>query len=116
MINVFFNGLYPGHLSMQKQFYAVYLRPLRPDFATTMSSEELSIMQQHVAYWTEKLQQGKVYAFGPVMDPQAIYGLGVVAVETEQELQEFIANDPAGKINHYEYYPMRAVVPEIVQS
>lgn len=99
---------------MEKQYFAVYLRPLRPDFAMTMSADEMAIMQQHVAYWTEKMNQGKVYAFGPVMDPQSIYGLGIVAVESEEELQEFIANDPVGTINKYEYFPMRAVVPEIV--
>jgi uncharacterized protein len=98
---------------MEKQFYAVYLNPSRPDFATTMTESERAVMMQHVAYWTEKMKQGKVYAFGPVMDPNEIYGLGVVAVANEQELKEFIENDPAGKINRYEFYPMRAVVPEI---
>ena len=98
---------------MNKQFYAVYLRPLRSDFATTMSDSEKAVMMQHVAYWTEKLKQGKVYAFGPVMDPKEIYGLGVVAVDNEEELKDFIANDPAGKINRYEYFPMRAVVPDL---
>src|SRR6188508_1041385 len=101
---------------MEKQFYAVYLRPSRPDFATTMTDDELSIMQEHVGYWTEKMKQGKVYAFGPVMDPRAIYGLGIVAVESEEELQEFISNDPAGQINKYEFFPMKAVVPEISVS
>lgn len=99
---------------MEKQFYAVYLNPTRPDFATTMSDDERAIMMQHVGYWTELLKQGKVYAFGPVFDPEVIYGLGVVAVENEQELKDIIANDPAGKINNYEYFPMKAVVPEIV--
>ncbi len=98
---------------MEKQFYAVYLNPCRPDFAMTMTDEERAIMMEHVAYWTEKMNQGKVYAFGPVMDPKAIYGLGVVAVTNEDELKDFIANDPAGKINNYEYYPMRAVVPAL---
>lgn len=98
---------------MEKQFYAVYLRPLRPDFATTMTDKEREIMMQHVGYWTQLLNQGKVYAFGPVMDPKEIYGLGVVAVENEQELKDIIANDPAGKINRYEYFPMKAVVPVI---
>jgi len=98
---------------MDKQFYAVYLNPSRPDFATTMTDNERSIMGQHVAYWTEKLKQGKVYAFGPVIDPKEIYGLGIVAVDSEQELKEIIANDPAGKINRYEYFPMKAVVPNI---
>lgn len=98
---------------MEKQFYAVYLNPSRPDFATTITDEEKAIMVQHVAYWTEKLKQGKVYAFGPVMDPKEIYGLGVVAVDNEQELKDIIASDPAGKINKYVYFPMRAVVPDI---
>jgi uncharacterized protein len=98
---------------MEKQFYAVYLRPSRSDFAMTMTEGERSVMMQHVAYWTEKMKQGKVYAFGPVMDPKEIYGLGVVAVSDEHELKDFIANDPAGKINRYEYFPMKAVVPDI---
>ena len=77
----------------------------------TMTAEEREIMMLHVAYWTEKMNQGKVFAFGPVFEPKEIYGLGVVGVENEQELQDFIANDPAGKINHYEYFPMKAIVP-----
>ncbi len=98
---------------MEKQFFAVYLNPSRSDFATTMTDSERAIMMQHVAYWTEKMKQGKVYAFGPVMDPKEIYGLGIVAVESEEEMKDIIANDPAGKINRYEYFPMRAVVPAI---
>ena len=98
---------------MEKQFYAVYLKPPRPDFALTMSDDEKAIMTKHVAFWREILKQGKVYAYGPVMDPKEIYGLGIVAVANEQELKDIIANDPAGKINRYEYFPMRAVVPEL---
>lgn len=47
------------------------------------------------------------------MDKQyfALYGLGIIAVESEEEVKEFIANDPATQINRYEYYPMMAVVP-----
>ena len=99
---------------MDKQIYAVYLLPSRPDFAMTMTDEERAIMIQHIAYWTKILKQGKVYAFGPVMDPKEPYGLGIVAVDNEQELKDFIANDPAGKINKYEYFQMKAVVPEII--
>jgi uncharacterized protein len=98
---------------MEKLFYAVYLKPLRPDFATTLTDEERAIMIQHIGYWTNLLNKGKVYAYGPVMDPKEVYGLGVVTVESEQELKDILANDPAGKINRYEYYPMKAVVPKI---
>jgi len=97
---------------MEKQYYALYLMPPRPDFAQTMTDEERSIMMQHVGYWTELMNQGKVVAFGPVMDPRIVYGLGIICVENEQEVKDFIVGDPAGKINKYEYYPMRAIVPK----
>lgn len=96
---------------MDKKYFVLHLLPSRPDFAQTMSDEERAIMMQHVAYWTEIMNRGKVLAFGPVLDPKAVYGLGIVAVDSEQEIAEFIANDPASKINRYEYFPMRAIVP-----
>lgn len=98
---------------MEKQFYAVYLNPARPDFAMTMTEGERAIMLQHVNFWTEKMKEGKVIAFGPVMDPKEIYGLGIVSVTNEQELKDLIANDPAGKINTYEYFPMKAIVSPV---
>lgn len=98
---------------MEKLFFVLHLLPCRPDFAMTMTHDERSIMLQHVEYWRKLLNKGKVYAYGPVIDPKGIYGLGIVSVDSEQELKDFIANDPAGKINKYEYFPMKAVVPDI---
>lgn len=98
---------------MDKQYFALYLLPSRPDFAQTMTDDERAIMMQHVGYWTELMQKGKVVVFGPVLDPRSVYGLGIIAVENEQEVIDFIANDPAGKINKYEYHPMRALVPNV---
>lgn len=96
---------------MEKKYFVLHLLPPRPDFAQTMTDDERSIMMEHVTYWTEKMNQGKVLVFGPVFDPKAVYGLGIVAVDDEQEVKDFIAHDPAGKINRYEYFPMRAIVP-----
>lgn len=96
---------------MEKKYFVLHLLPLRPDFAQTMTDEERATMMKHVAYWTEIMNQGKVLAFGPVLDPEAVYGLGIIAVENEQEVKDFIAGDPAGKINTYEYFPMKAIVP-----
>ena len=96
---------------MDKKYYALYLLPSRPDFAQTMTEEERAIMGQHVAYWTEKMDHGKVIAFGPVLDPEGIYGLGIVMVDNEEELNSFIKNDPAGQINQYKFFQMMAVVP-----
>ncbi len=92
-------------------YFALYLLPSRPDFAQTMTAEEHSIMLEHITYWTNLMNQGKVLVFGPVLDPKTIYGLGIVAVDSENEVKELISKDPAAKINKYEYYPMNAVVP-----
>jgi len=96
---------------MNKQYFALKLNPSRPDFAQTMTEEERAIMQQHAAYWREHMNKGNVLVFGPVLDPNAVYGLGIVAVDDEQQVKDFIAGDPANTINSYEYYPMLAVVP-----
>jgi len=97
---------------VNKKFFALRLNPSRADFIQTMTEEEKSIMQQHGAYWRRFMNQGKVIVFGPVLDPKAVYGLGILAVEDEQEVKDFIAGDPANKINSYEYYSMLAVIPE----
>jgi hypothetical protein len=41
-----------------------------------------------------------------------VYGLGIVSAESEDQVKYLIANDPASKINRYEYHPMMALVPE----
>ena len=97
---------------MGKQYFVLHLLPCRPDFATTMNDEERGIMMQHVGYWKDAMSKGRVLVFGPVMDPKAVYGLGIVDVDNETELKTFIENDPAANINTYEYYPMRAIVPQ----
>jgi uncharacterized protein len=96
---------------MNKSYYVLYLIPRRPDFAQTMTPEERTIMMQHIGYWTNLMNQGMVLVFGPVMDPKETYGIGIVVVDNEAQLLEFMNNDPAASINKYEYYPMRAVVP-----
>jgi hypothetical protein len=47
------------------------------------------------------------------MDPISIYGLGIIAVDDELELDDLIANDPAIRINQYEIFPMMAIVPPV---
>ena len=97
---------------MDKKYFVLHLLPSRPDFAQTMTEDERAIMMKHIAYWTAIMNQGKVLAFGPVLDPNEIYGLGIISMDNEQEVKDFIANDPAGQINTYEYFPMMAIVPK----
>ena len=95
---------------MSKLFFALKLIPPRPTFAQDMTDEERSIMQQHVAFWMDLMKQGKVVVFGPVLDPASVYGLGVVEMDND-EVKQVTMDDPAAKINRYEYYPMMAVTP-----
>jgi hypothetical protein len=94
-----------------KQCFYLKLVPNRPTFSIDMTAEERIVMMQHIGYWRGLMDQGFVVAFGPVMDPAAVYGIGIVEVDDEQQVKEFIANDPAATINRYEYYAMRAVLP-----
>lgn len=94
-----------------KKYFVLKLLPNRPDFAQTMTTEERSVMQAHIAYWKPYLEDGTMLIFGPVLDPAATYGMGIIAVDNESQVPDLINNDPASTINKYEYYPMMAVVP-----
>ena len=95
-----------------KKYFVLKLIASRPTFPQDITPEEKVIMQQHVIYWKGLMSQGFVIAFGPVMDPNGVYGLGIVEVDTEEQVNSFVANDPAVQINRYEVYPMMAVVPK----
>ncbi|MGZ6316104.1 MAG: YciI family protein [Anaerolineales bacterium] len=83
----------------------------RPTFHLDMTPEERAIMQRHVAYWSEKATLGIAIVFGPVMDPEGAYGVGVHRVEDEAEMQRLLDQDPANGLLTYEVFPMpRAVV------
>jgi uncharacterized protein YciI len=97
---------------MNKKYYFVRLNPSRPDFAQTLTEEERTIMQAHALYWRGHMKEGKVVVFGPVFDPKGAFGLGIVGVESEEELMGIIDKDPAAVLNTYDYFPMRAILPE----
>ena len=92
--------------------YFLKLNPVRPTFSQDMTNTERAVMMQHVSYWGELTKKGMVTVYGPVFDPKGAYGIGVVEVENDEQLQNLIKNDPATSINSYEYYPMRAVTPK----
>jgi uncharacterized protein len=96
---------------MEKKIFVIHLLPPRPNFAQSMTEEERNIMQRHSAYWRDLMAKGTVIVFGPVMHPNGFYGLGIVEVDSEDDLKTFMANDPANSLSRYEYFPMRAVLP-----
>jgi uncharacterized protein len=95
---------------MDKLYFVLKLIPPRPTFHKDMNLEERAIMTKHIAYWDVLMQKGFVVALGPVLDPSGTYGLGIVEVDNEEQVKEFIKNDPASQLSHYEMYPMHAKV------
>ena len=96
----------------KKLHFALKLIPPRSTFISDMTEEEKSIMQQHTQYWIGLISRGIVVVYGPVFDPKGGYGFGVVEVDSEDEVKAIVGSDPAIRINRYEYYPMRAIVPK----
>jgi hypothetical protein len=92
-------------------YFFVRTQNPRPTFHLDMTPEERETMNRHVAYWSEKAARGIAIVFGPVLDPQGVYGIGVYQVQDEAEMQALMAEDPANGLLRYEVLPMpRAVV------
>ena len=76
--------------------FIVRLKPPRPSFATDMSEAEQQVMGRHAAHWQRYIESGQMVVFGPVLDGEGSWGLGVVEAEDdhEDELRAFAAEDP----------------------
>ena len=96
-------------MNSEKKHFFMKLIPPRSTFMIDMTDAEKATMQQHVIYWAKLLEKGTAIAYGPVLDPKGGYGVGVICVDTDEELQQLMANDPANGLNKYEFAPMKAV-------
>jgi uncharacterized protein YciI len=65
-------------------------------------------MAQHSDYVRRFFDAGGVLAYGPVLDPNGLFGFAVVEME-EQEAKAFVEGDPAvrGRLMNYTISPMR---------
>lgn len=91
-------------------YFFVRTRNPRPTFHLDMTAEERAIMTRHVAYWTEKAEQGIAIVFGPVIDPQGAFGIGVYRAQDEAEMRDLLAHDPANDLLQSEALPMATAV------
>ena len=98
------------------KYFFCKLIPPRPTFVQDMTEAEAAIMRDHVAYWTGLMNQGKALAFGPVADPRGGYGIGIIAVENEVDIDALRLNDPTIKADRgfaFEALPMlRLMLPK----
>jgi uncharacterized protein YciI len=90
------------------------LLPPRPTFAQDMSAEESEVMERHVAYWQDLLNRDVALAFGPVLDPEDPWGLGLLDLEDEQAARPIGDEDPAVESGTctYKLVPMELVRPD----
>lgn len=88
--------------------YFFRLAPPRPTFAFDMNDHEKAVMGQHMAYWKDLFEKGKIVLYGPVMDANGPWGLGIMEVADEAEAQQIAANDPSvtAGVNTYQLYPV----------
>ncbi|MBV9090061.1 MAG: hypothetical protein JO044_09205 [Mycobacteriaceae bacterium] len=80
---------------MSDKLFLLRLIPPRPDFAQTLTPAEQDAMARHADYWKDLLAAGRVVVFGPVADPEGVWGLGVVRADTQEEVVALAENDPA---------------------
>ena len=82
------------------------LIPPRADFAQTMTVEEQQAMAEHMEYWQQLLQDGRVVVYGPVADPEGVWGLGVLRASDRAEVLEIGERDPSvvAGINTFEVF------------
>jgi uncharacterized protein YciI len=96
------------------KYFFCRLIPPRPTFAQDMTAAEALVMRDHVAYWTELAERGTAIVFGPVADPKGVWGVAILEVEDEAEVQSLTSNDPVMKAAlgaTYEILPMlRAII------
>lgn len=87
------------------------LLPPRPSFAQDMSPAEAGVMERHVAYWQDLLNRDVALAFGPVLDPEDPWGLGLLDLDDEQAARGIGDSDPAVQSGTctYEVVPMQLV-------
>jgi uncharacterized protein YciI len=91
------------------KYFLFKLIPPRPTFALDMTDTEARLMQEHIVYWKGLTESGLVIVFGPVADPKGTYGVAILEVEEEMDVNALGVNDPTIKANagfQFEVYPM----------
>ena len=96
------------------QFFCKLIAP-RPTFAFDMNESEKALMGEHAQYWLDMLKDGSVLVFGPVMDPNGPFGMGIMEGADESDIKRRTDADPAVTANigfKVEIMPMRAITRE----
>jgi uncharacterized protein YciI len=96
------------------QFFCKLIAP-RPTFPFDMSESEKAVMGRHAAYWAQMCRDGKVLVYGPVLEPNGPFGMGVFEATDAAEVGRWLEADPVmqAKIGFTtQVTPMRAYTRE----
>lgn len=66
-------------------------------------------MQKHIEYWQTLAERKIAVIFGPVLDPNGVYGIAVIDTDDETIVENIGRDDPAIKAQvgfRSEHYPM----------
>jgi uncharacterized protein YciI len=91
----------------QPVYFISTLRPLRPDFLSTMTPGERAAMDRHLAYTKQLFDQGKIVLGGAATD--GAIGVIVWKVESAGEARYIFEHDPAvmADVGEAELHPFR---------
>ena len=92
--------------------------PPRATFAHDMTDEERGLMQQHAAYAKELFESGLLLAYGPVLDPEGSFGIGLLEMDSMEQADAMAKNDPSVKVglNRYTLAPMHIAASQPSRS
>ena len=82
------------------------LIPPRADFAQTMTAEEQQAMAEHMEFWQQLLHDCRVVVYGPVADPEGVWGMGVLRAADRAEVLAIGERDPSvtAGVNTFEVF------------
>ena len=82
------------------------LIPPRADFAQTLTAAEQKAMAEHMEYWERLLADGMVLVYGPVADPEGMWGMGVLRATDRAEVLAIGERDPSvlAGVNTFEVF------------
>jgi uncharacterized protein YciI len=75
--------------------WLVLLRPVREEMAFEPTEDEQRIVSDHYAYLVGLRDAGKLVVAGPSIVEGDTFGIGVLDVDDESEVQAIVAADPA---------------------
>ena len=84
-----------GSSRERSSLFLFRLIPPRADFAQTMTDDERKTMADHLTYFEQLMADGKVLVYGPVADPEGVWGMGVMRVADRAEVLEIGERDPS---------------------